>query len=1080
MAKVAPKFGLGAVMSRLVPDVLVAKGSGALESAYTESGAVPGHPEPADASSRWRPQVTGAQSVDIAVRTLQGGFAGRDAASVLARLGTESGLTDWRGWDEPNMVTDWTAPTDAWGSASAWTAFAAAVLPTGVIVIVGCDGSSNAQTWSYDPRSGTWTTLYDWDASTGDGLSSPLGMAYDADRERIILWSGSGSAGASTQVAYYSDDGGTTWALYARGFLGVDFTPTNVGAYRVVTHPSGQWLLLALDDERGTAGGGLGGTGVAEALYSADRGVTWLEVEGQVGYAPWPVLGPAGFVVVYIHLTSDDLMCRIQASATSSFADATEIVISNDYNFQQCWACVDDDGTIYAYGLGESTDLDACYCFRSTDGGLTWTEYRWQPWNTGTSTVYLTPWTCVASGGALHLVASPNGSTGCDNTLTVTTFGGWSQVAAGHGNERTRRDSRHGWGSLAAIGGGSLVSKAAMYLPWALPAAMGWTKAGTGTESLSPASNVGLETSCTAGQSLTYTKDFTSETNDFMCGEAALKNTDDSATLATIGTGVPGLYIRPILTNNVYTYEGTIDIGRNGIQVRDGATIRASATVDTTTDKVYLRWHLTKGTFTVWYRVGAGTSWTRLANAVTITDGGATGDTEDTVVWGNGTGAVGRAHWYLVAAATEADWRYSVDTITEAGDGWSTRVAGHAFGRPIPGRGWAVAAPFGSAAGEDMARLTASGGPTYTGEQVTLPTAYTYPIDAIHPTLSPSPRKQWRATGSTEVRLVYDLTEPVFHGGAIALLALNADFRQAVLEMDDGAGGVTTLGTLDKGWASINYTLTGYSLMPRTSTATISRYIEHGELVGGYVIMNTGASDVARRIVGNTPGYWTTNTVQRVRIEVEGIDGTETAAGSGTIVHPSGVLVVYPTATTPRQFIRVKIAASQTVPGGTYKAGVLAVARVVALGSDPAWGWSSTMQLARRTSRGTDGALSVRETGPARRVDTYSWPHGMVLRNIRTLAAPADYLGVVDGIALGSSEDVWSSPLGLIAEELESGAVPMVLFRQLPSSTSTITDRTLYRYGRLAVDSVTLTGILGTEGTDEVVTVSGITVEEIP
>ena len=111
--QVDPGFGLVILETRLTPDLLTDKGAGTFDSAYTEAGPIPGHPEPDDATSRWRPQAIGAQSQDLTLLTLRGGFPirfggadGRSGASVAYRLATDSAVTDYRGWCEPNLITN--------------------------------------------------------------------------------------------------------------------------------------------------------------------------------------------------------------------------------------------------------------------------------------------------------------------------------------------------------------------------------------------------------------------------------------------------------------------------------------------------------------------------------------------------------------------------------------------------------------------------------------------------------------------------------------------------------------------------------------------------------------------------------------------------------------------------------------------------------------------------------------------------------------------------------------------------------------------------------------------------------------
>jgi hypothetical protein len=82
-ARKEPGFGIVVLDARLSSDTLVARGAGAQESAYTQAEPIPGHPVRDDARSRWRPQAVGAQSAEIELRTIRGGYPRRgDGAAI--------------------------------------------------------------------------------------------------------------------------------------------------------------------------------------------------------------------------------------------------------------------------------------------------------------------------------------------------------------------------------------------------------------------------------------------------------------------------------------------------------------------------------------------------------------------------------------------------------------------------------------------------------------------------------------------------------------------------------------------------------------------------------------------------------------------------------------------------------------------------------------------------------------------------------------------------------------------------------------------------------------------------------------
>lgn len=1077
-----PTFGLVVFDDRLTSETLAPTGATANDSAYTEEGPIPGHPVPDDAASRWRPQVRGAQSVDLTLRTTRGGYPGRADAAVAYRLATDSAATSWRGWSPPNCAVHWTTPTSGWGAAATWGLTAACVIPSTQVIIVTAvvNSSLAATTWSYNPRTGTWTELYDWDAGTKDGIHGPIGMAYDQETDRLLLWSGNGAAGSPDQVGYYSDDGGTTWSLYTRGGWNSSTSAWGDGLVHVAAVVGIDWLATVTDNTDGT--------GVSKQFASSDNGVTWQLVAGGSGLEGTQHIAlrtATGFAVVYV-TTTNTPACRILGNARASFDDASEIEIRATA-CTNVWATVAPDGTIYAYvnGTSGATTRDRVFMYVSVNGGSTWTEFTWGAANGNDATFPI--WhACVAANAQVHLLGTADGHADTVGTFSLLTLGGWGNVESGAGDTGFVASGRErvGWGFYGGSASSALVEGGKLYVPWDLPQNSGWTRTtATGTQSLDSAIAPGLELTTAGGTGEIYGTIVSTAEADYACGWAQVVSADDNADLADISTALTGAFIAPRLGNATsYVYSPTIDIALDGIQIRDVTTIRATVSLDMELP-TRIRWVLRKGGITAWYSQDLGTTWTRFANDVVVSNT-FTVAAADQLVWGQSITNDAHVVWQAVAWADGADWLHGLDGVADIGETSADGVRGITFGRGVPGHGGQIPIPDATTSAQDAGWLTGTGGPTYVSEQVECPAAHTWPVEHIHPLEYAGPRREWRATGTTETRFVYDQGSGLqsWYGGAMALVALRASFRTATLEVDDGVGGWTVLGTLDKGWGSINYTLTGRTVMSRVGTAEIPRYLEEGELVGGYAICSTAGVSVARRIVRQSAGFWTTSAaVQQVRIELEGVDGTETAAGAGEIVAPSGVFVVYRTTAldAPRRRVRTVIAASQIVPEGAYSAGILGIGRVVGVGGEPDWTYTREIELSRTTRRGADGSLSVRETGPPRRITNYGWTEGVALVAMRLLADLPDFVAPALSAPIGTEEDAWSSPLRLVEHALRSGEYPCVVLPRLPAATGTITDQSLYLYGRLLSDRLGYGGLVGTEGVDEVLRVDSLAFEEV-
>ena len=109
------------------------------------------------------------------------------------------------------------------------------------------------------------------------------------------------------------------------------------------------------------------------------------------------------------------------------------------------------------------------------------------------------------------------------------------------------------------------------------------------------------------------------------------------------------------------------------------------------------------------------------------------------------------------------------------------------------------------------------------------------------------------------------------------------------------------------------------------------------------------------------------------------------------------------------------------------------------------------------------------------------WADGTDLKRLRGDGSILDWEAPTGGYTSGgiTSEDVGWLLRGLL-EETDGGSVPILVLAAVPeSSGTTITDRTLWHYGRLT-SSIRLDHLLGTEGEAEVVRVASIRIAGIP
>jgi hypothetical protein len=1072
-----PTFGMLLIDTRLTPDTEVAQGGTSVQSSYTQAGPIPGTPDPGDNASSWRPQISAAQSVDVTALVLRGGYPGRTGAGISVKITSDANTYSYRGWNEPNLVDAWTAPDTGYVAAAAWDRLYACVIPdTQEIVLVATGTGATARSWYYNPRSETWTDGATFSV-TQPVLSNPVAIVYDEERDYVVLWSGDGASGDPDTLAMYSSDKGATWTRYARGV----WDQTTTGQLSVAAQKGRAWCAFWAT----------GGT--ADQYYSIDHGVTWTRVVSSTtligsGQCKVVALKSGAYLVVYLD-TSDFVKARKIESASDSFEDATAVAILGgmDGTKETIAVAVDADGAVYVFAAAENAGLsdgDDLGCAVSYDEGATWTTYDWLMANNGTGTIYPGLHCAVAAAGQIHLPhIIVGGDAAIGDSLGMFSLGGWANVEQGVGTTAAHgdRSSRMGYGRY--IGSATVSADAYLWWPADQPEAMGWTKVGAGaTGALTTA--VGLELSVADSY---YRRTWThADAQRYTSGSAWVQRVSGGSSTTN------DIAIRLRSSDATYEYIGEIRILSNTVTVNDYHGASATSVVGLDSDSgIHLRWiisqNLTGCALSVWARPAGSSEFTRVVSKLALTNTAGAPAGTDAMEWGHITANAAGSVWRIAGYSPDGDWRHGFDTAPQLDDpdATTTGYLGMDFGKAIPSRAAeAYPLPFASTSSEDCARISATGGPAHFAETTSLPTAYTRAMRNVYPTLSPSPTRFWESTSTSENRIVWDITDDSWFGDALGLVVIGGYGRQVELSYDNGGAGWTVAGTLDlslSAGTALNCTRAGTSVVPRAGTSTVGRYIQEGELVGGYGILSAGAGFVARVIRANSGGYWRAGTgaEQLVRVDFEEVDGTEDAAGTVDLIAPSGVLVVYLTAVTARHRWRVRWAASQTTPGSVFRAGIVGVGRVVGLGAEPGWDWRRQLELQRTITRDRAGVPYVQQRGKPRMTWTYGWPDGLALRKLRDTQS-ADYVGISGGLPLGSAEDPWWAWAGHITRTLDSGAVPCVLLPKLQTATGSITDPSLFHYGLLTSETVGVTSVVGTEGTDEIVRLDGVTFEGLP
>ena len=1100
--RVDPTFGLVVFPDTLAPDALKATGVGSTDSAYTEADLGPG---PSTSTGPWRPAITDAHTVDLQLQSIRSGFPGRTGgARVVYRLGSEAGAnleTDWRSWSEPNLITGWTSHADLWGSGAEWTSVSIVGLrSTGeILVAAGDDTTGIVGIYRYNPRSDVWT-VEDEIPITGDGFSPGedlfpvLVPIPGTDPERVLLYVCTGTTapsggGSHADGVFYSDDLGASWGQYARSPWPVTEFTEPPG---IVAVEGGDWLAVT---DRGQ-------------FASSTAGDSWDLVDAAWDDARSAVARPGGgFVVASRDPTTAGPIALILPTARTPLSDVTQIDIDASNSLDSAPIITsDDDGVLYVFGRTAGRYA----VWRSTDGGLTWGQYTDDLVNLTEDEPPLLL-TAVPSGGSVWLAMTGgiNDTSGLAGVgagwVGLLRCGGWASWEAATASDRSALATdplgRFGFGGVYDVGTGTYDGGWA-YVPLLDPANAGWTDTpGTpaATMTLDGTDPGALQLTGTSAPTRVYSKSQAYGGGDpvvlnFLTRVRYISGGVKSGT-TTDNTGM-GVDLR--IDDGVDSATVALQFGTDGFDVIEGGIVLASVAIDLTVATDILV-SLFKGTsdyrILVLYRQSPfPTKWTAAIDATVGTStlaapGLAVGTWA--VTWGKSAGSVAGTQvcsWRLVAANVTGTVRRGIDSgLAFSLEAPETGFHGLLWGKSLSGRGFGYPIPDATASTEQLGRVFALGGPTNQGERVSLLAASEHPIEAIHPSVEPSRRRGWRATGTSEVRLVWEWTASTapWLGGALALYVDGEPRpRLFVVERDNGSGSFETLGTLDLAVLdTVAYTRSGVSYGPSGSAVGTSRYFGENELAGGYLTFGRSGSTFARRITANSAGYWTADTsLQRIRISVEGTISADPGSGSDLVVMaPRGLLVMYPT-DPARVRVKVSIASGAVTPEGRYQAGILALGRVIGIGSIPDWGWNVNHTIPAQFTRAIDGVSSARALGPPRRAVTYSWPAGSPAHLVRSAGSYGDlagWVGASGGAPIAMRHDgPWSLP-GVFALT-GAGASPVVCVPRLPVSTSTLTDPTRFIFGRITSDRIRLTNKQGTEGVDELVGAGELSIEEIP
>lgn len=1091
----------------LIPDPRIGSPDASL---VTQAGPQPGTPQKQQAT-RYVMEASGEAQAgsDIRLRAAKSGLPGREPsdAALLWRRSTDADAA-YRGWDQPNVITGWSAP--------GWNTIAGtpnrnshiAALSGGRVMLTYesidlISGELVVYTRTYEPSTEAWgteITVTSIPTMTSGSLLHPCLLPLPTGRVLLFHWVDTALGDFQIRM-HYSDDNGATWTMGSRWCLDTALTYGAEGSVsgstedtwsavhriRAAYHPiDDEILLIASICNASLTPGTLNHRDCLAQYASADLGALCelkaksfpqqssaqllcgrypdvvVTADGRylLGYVmlrfnsgPIPVTS-----AIAVHLASaydpwtvpveGEIYAQIPPIAAGAWLSyvANSGGGSNGYNINDgdFALVVADNGTVYALGRDVSAQ-DECVISRSVDDGESWAGM---------------------GQGSYHNDEGPWHQTGVNGIHLLGFAGTWSRghMLVAHGwDGDPNSDNSIGVAQLAGWSTVCLPSYAAEYnplrrvgyehnwLPLHLPGSAGWGTTGTGGQALV---NGRLQLTTGAASRL-YNRTLAGSVAGGVIIRTALKlNALDAERRAVIS-------IR--LADGSLDYWVEVRTGGSAIKVRDihagGAVIGTVALAGAATDELEL-WVAMSGsrirTAIRRYRDRADRSWVTGPSSDTLTAGG-TPPASGTLVWGALSGAPLTQWW---------EHHYSEDVWTGL-QRIDTVVPDDQPGRHVSALPTYIA---------DGVLVAATDGPAYHADQWTLATRYTHAVSRIRPTVAGSPRRGWRSTGVASAQtLRWDLPagRSAMRGVVVGLAVFGSNWRTGRLDVT--AGGVpSTLHTLDVGvgYTGLNHLLRGDVLIPDGAAPSTPPYLHRHEAAGWSADLGSG---IVRRVVGNHEGMWGgSGVVPHVQIALQ---GSEPSSGTMVLVPDAWVLLIPLAAGVHYERIELVIDAQSTADGD-LRVGTAVLGPVLYHGTPNSWGRVLETEAGWERIERRDRTDRVHYTAPPARVVQLAWADGAM--QLRGRETEPDHLSVTGGgLPVAGVEDTPTQLEGAL-RELDGARTPLVYLPRIPklSGPTLLSGRDALILCRL-ISGIRQENVVGDEGGRELGRVSGIQMGEL-
>jgi len=752
-----------------------------------------------------------------------------------------------------------------------------------------------------------------------------------------------------------------------------------------------------------------GGTsGHVDQLASSDLGISWTVVDTATAEGLGWALVSVGNVLYSFSFSPATSAIQVTRTGSpyESIPDASTTAITTLSDLVAVTAWADRSGVLHCLVCDNVSGVEGSMSdVVSYDGGINWSTQPWSWASLGASAGPRRMAGCHTPHGALVVsLGASPADPDQDASGHIMWLGGWSS-------------SEWDAGVVYAPGVGV---NGVLWMPYTQPGASGYTVTGTGSAALS---KVGWTA---AGD---YQATLSAATAEAHLFDVAVVS---GGSLTSLDLGMRITWT---------TTEVIVRLTTTGFRVYDSVagSIVGTVAVDMTARMQFL---ITQDKLR--YRRPTDLAWTEVD--MTLTTGTPGGSRATEHVFGGYTGGVS-ARWYGAGCC-------STDIVEGAGN-----LGGHASPCYLPA---SVGTPC---------TVTLQEGPGVPGDEVAIQPRAVYAVAHLDPVEHPSPAVRWRSTqAATAEHVAWDLGAEQSLGKALSLVVSGSQVR--LIRIGYYSGGTwTTAGTMDlaTGLTGLSYELVGADLYPDSGgTAAAGRYIQPGELVGGYAIIS-GTPNVSRRIIANGGGLWADGEGVTPWVRLEDASGLS-STGTVTLVAPGGVMVLSPGTVQAHRYWRVRVPA-QDAPDDQYEIGTAWIGHVLPMASPPDWGWRDEHEPAVQRSTDRYGTTRAQALGPVRRTWAWGWGDGVMPGRLR-LGSDVDGVGLLGGPQIVGAEDVWWS----LRDALETHqALPVCGLRTVPASGDTITDPTQWLYGYLD-GGLSVRGAIADEGAETLIRVDTLTI----